>query len=263
MDSPIEIDKNKVRKSFSNASQTYDQAALLQQLIGKQLLKTVKGKTGHVLDLGCGTGFFTQLLIASLNPESIIAMDIAEKMVQASVVKLSYCPSFKVICADIEHLPFADHCFDIVCSNLALQWVIYLERTFSDIKRVLKPGSQLVFSTFGPKTLNELKTAWAKVDHYSHVNEFYNQDQIKQYLQDSGFKQIEINSLTYSLEYLSVLDLMQKLKLIGAHNVTSKRNKNFTTAKQIQAMMMAYEQANMQDGHVLATYEIYMVSAIA
>lgn len=53
------------------------------------------------------------------------------------------------ICADEEHLPFADDTFDLVLSNCQLHWVNDLPGTFAQIKRVLKDDGLFLGAMFG------------------------------------------------------------------------------------------------------------------
>ena len=66
--------------------------------------------------------------------------------------------------ADAEQLPLRDASVDLVYSNVALQWCNDLEGVFREINRVLRPGGLLMFTTFGPDTLSELRVSWAAAD---------------------------------------------------------------------------------------------------
>jgi len=159
-------------------------------------------------------------------------------------------------------LPLAGQSIDSVFSNLALQWCRDLEAVFTGIKRALKPDGQLVFSTFGPQTLHELKSSWATVDNYSHVNEFYSEAQLKLFLQQAGFNNCQIKSKFYTSRYDSVWTLMQELKHLGAHHVTVGRNKKITTKTAIHRMIKAYEKHKARN-QIPATFEVIIVNAKA
>ncbi|MCK9619309.1 MAG: malonyl-ACP O-methyltransferase BioC [Methylobacter sp.] len=254
------LDKAKIRQSFAAASVTYDGVAALQRTVGKELLDIIAAGslTGTLLELGCGTGFLTSGLLKSGRP--IVALDIALPMLQVTRTKLAGTPHVFYVCADAEQLPLNGQIADSVFSNLALQWCTNLEAVFTDIKRVLKPGGRLVFSTFGPQTLQELKSAWAEVDGYNHVNEFYSEQQLIRFLQLAGYTEIKIETKLYISSYGSVLDLMKELKQIGAHNVIAGRNKSITTKTQMQRMIAAYQKHRSGD-RIPATFEVIMVSA--
>jgi malonyl-CoA O-methyltransferase len=256
------LDKTAIRRSFAAASATYDRVAGLQRTVGKELLNSIDAEklNGTILDLGCGTGFLTGELLAISNHETTIALDIALSMLQTTQAKLAGKHDIRYICADAEHLPLAGQSIDSVFSNLALQWCSNLEAVFTGIKRTLKPEGQLVFSTFGPQTLNELKNAWATVDSYNHVNAFYSETQLKHFLQQAGFESNRINSMLYTPRYDSVWTLMRELKRLGAHHVIAGRNKKITTKTAMQRMISAYDKHRVR-GEIPATFEVIMVTA--
>ena len=253
-----------IKRAFTAASSTYDGAAALQRRVGLELLKTIDSDllTGTLLYIGCGTGFLTAELLSQFNHDTTIALDLAWTMLQSTQQKLALHQQVHYVCADAEQLPFAEQCLDGVFSNLALQWCRDLDAVFSGIKRALKPGKPLVFSTFGPQTLSELKSAWASVDSYQHVNSFYSQIELKQFLATAGFTNIQLHSVCYNSRYVSVLALMQELKYLGAHHVVTGANKQITTKTAMQQMISAYEKQGADD-QILATFEVISITATA
>jgi malonyl-CoA O-methyltransferase len=259
--SPAVLDKAKIRRSFAAAAGSYDSAAMLQRQVGLALLEkfSLSPAPGWVLDLGCGTGFLTRCLpFDSLN-QSCVALDIALPMLQASRRNNAALP-VDYVCADAEKLSFADNSLQQVYSNLALQWCQDLPAVFADMRRLLKPEGQLVFSTFGPETLKELKAAWTGVDDFVHVNDFYSVEQIGEFLAVVGFGWVDVEAVMYRLAYPSVLALMHELKDLGAHNVSDARNRRLTTRSQLQQMMRQYENS-MANGEIVASYDIIFVRA--
>lgn len=260
MSAVLLIDKKKVIQSFSLAANTYDGLAILQQTVGLKLLQQFPKQRNYeqVVDVGCGTGFLTQQLFSSSSTNTLVAVDIAISMIQRARIKIG--KGVQYICADAEAIPLIEYSTDIVVSNLALQWCQNLLTVFNGFKRLLKKEGQLLFSTFGPETLRELKQAWSEVDDYQHVNDFYSAGDLVVFLKQAGFEEIKIETKYYHSRYLTVIELMRELKGIGAHNVLSNRNRKTTSKTNMQAMISAYEK-NRVDAMIPATYEIFFVTA--
>lgn len=263
------IDKALVRQAFASASGTYDNFARLQRSVGLELLDRadLPELFGTIMDLGCGTGFITEILLKRFsNIDRLVAVDIATDMLHATRLKMASNSSLNssavpaYVCADAEHLPFADEAVDSIVSNLALQWCHDLERVFTDFGRVLKSSGLLLFSTFGPETLNELKYAWAVADDHTHVNQFYSPEHIHQLLIQSGFTAVRIDRQCHRPAYPSVYALMHELKQIGAHNVNQLRNKQLTGKGRLLKMIEAYERYRLDDGFP-ASFDVLRIMA--
>lgn len=251
------LDKIKIKHAFSHASKTYDGVAQLQRNIGQNLLESFlpKNLTGNVLDLGCGTGFLTQALLPYC--ENLIALDLALPMLKITYEKLHR--SVNYVCADAENLPFSNESMDAIFSNVALQWCQPIDKALNELHRVLKSDGELIFSTFGSETLHELKTAWKKVDDFSHVNDFYDVAELQSTLKKAGFSNINIQNQHYFSHYDSVWDLMRELKSIGAHNVNLQRNRNVTTKKSLQTMINNYP--HNEFGKIYSTFDVICIVA--
>jgi malonyl-CoA O-methyltransferase len=251
--------KTKIKQSFAIASTSYDSVALLQRKVGGLLLQRIGsiGQVGAVVDLGCGTGFLIDELLGQKTcvPEQIIALDIALPMLQTARNKLKSNYKVTYLCADVEYLPLHPQSVGLVMSNLAFQWCGRLEKTFADIKRILKPDGQFYFTIFGQRTLHELKGAWQAVDDYTHVNAFHNESQLTDFLQQAGFQQTELETRSYISTYESVWDLMAELKQLGAHTVMAGCNKQLTSRSAMQRMIAAYQKQD-ENGLIPATFEV-------
>lgn len=255
------LDKAKVQRSFAAAALSYDGLAELQRRVGIELLSRfpLNSQSGVLLDIGCGTGFLSHQLAVSIIDHHLIALDLALPMLQTS--RRNY-PDMaaQYLCADAESLPLAAQSVAQIYSNLALQWAQDLEATFTGFKQVLKQDGRLTFATFGPSTLCELKSAWAEVDDYTHVNTFRSVDEIEGFLRAAGFRNICLDRVVYKSRYSSIQSLMRELKGIGAHNVNHGRNPKPTTRSKLQQMIDCYE-AQMHDDQVVASYEIIFAKA--
>jgi malonyl-CoA O-methyltransferase len=166
---------------------------------------------------------------------------------------------FERVCGDALRLPVADASVDVVVSSLMLQWCDPPDQAFAEIRRVLKPDGFFVFSTLGPDTLRELRTAWAEADGiahpYNHVNHFTDMHDIGDALVRAGLCEPVLDVDRMQLTYPNALALMRDLKTIGAHNVTAGRPRGLVGRARLQRMQDAYESFR-RDGRLPATYEV-------
>jgi ubiquinone/menaquinone biosynthesis C-methylase UbiE len=91
------------------------------------------------LDVGCGTGAFTQLLLDSCAPAAVAAVDSAASQIDYARQQLpAGSVDFRV--ADAQAIPFPDNAFDTVASALVLNFVPDRARALSEMRRVCRPG---------------------------------------------------------------------------------------------------------------------------
>jgi malonyl-CoA O-methyltransferase len=252
------IDKRLARRAFEKAAGTYDDAAVLQNEIGDRLMERldyIRLQPRRVLDLGSGTGVFTRALMKRYRKADVVALDIAQPMLQRVKQRAGWLRKPGCVCGDTESLPFADDSFDFIFSNLMLQWCTDLEATFVELRRVLAPGGLLMFTTFGPDTLMELRASWAAVDGYTHVNSFIDLHDVGDSLLHTRWAEPVMDSERITVTYRELRTLMQDLKHIGAHNVTSGRPRGLTGKRHLQQLVEAYEPFR-EDGVLPASYEV-------
>ncbi len=252
------IDKQLARRSFNRAADTYDAAAELQNEIGDRLIERldfIRLQPRRILDLGAGTGFFTAALLKRYRKADVIALDIAERMLQRVQARGGWFRKPQCVCADAETLPFVNDSFDFIFSNLMLQWCTDLEATLKELRRVLAPGGLLMFTTFGPDTLMELRASWEAVDGYTHVNTFIDMHDVGDALVSTQWAEPVMDSERITVTYRALPTLMQDLKHIGAHNVTTGRLRGLTGKHHMQQLAAAYERFR-EDGVLPASYEV-------
>ena len=265
MPDDTQLDKQAVRRSFDRAAATYDASAVLQREVCQRMLARldyVKVTPRTILDAGSGTGMALPALRQRFGDGRMIALDIAHGMLRRAARRDPWWrrvpwrkAAVSAVCGDIEHLPLAAGCAELVCSNLALQWVNELPRAFGEIRRVLAPGGLLMFTTFGPDTLKELRAAYRDTDNHTHINRFVDMHDIGDMLVRAGFADPVIDMEMFTLTYGDLRELMRDLKSIGAHNVTAGRPAGLTAKSTIARVAQNYETLR-RDGRLPATFEI-------
>ncbi|MEJ2465268.1 MAG: malonyl-ACP O-methyltransferase BioC [Candidatus Thiodiazotropha sp.] len=257
-DSPSIIDKRQARLAFSRAAPHYDQVAALQREIAGRMLDRlayIKLQPAVVLDVGAGTGDASHALARLYTEAQVIALDFALPMLQQTSRRESTGAAPACLCGDAERLPLADASVDMIFSSATLQWCNDLQGTFREFLRVLRPNGMLLFSTFGPDTLMELRASWAAVDGGSHVSPFWDMHNIGDAMLQAGLAEPVVDVDRLQVTYDDVSTLMHDLKTLGAHNVTRDRQRGLTGKGRLQAMYRAYETFR-RDGRLPASYEV-------
>jgi malonyl-CoA O-methyltransferase len=276
------FDTKQVRRAFSRSAQTYDAVAQLQRQAEARLLESLdylddpalaRTPPQRILDLGCGTGSASRAMQQRWPKAHILSADLALPMLaqaQAQARTLGKPgwlanpfarPSIpQHLCADARALPLADGSVDVIFSNLCLQWVEDLGAVLNGFRRALKPQGLLLFSTFGPETLWELRSAFAQADAAPHVSPFVNTPGVGDALVNAGFFQPVVERDEEVTHYPAMTHLMRELHALGATNALTSRRNTLTGRGRFTAAERAYEEHRNQAG-LPATWEI--ISAMA
>ena len=262
-DTPLRPDKQQMRAAFEQSAEHYDAVAVLQREVADRLLERLdllKMIPQSILDLGSGTGYCSEALATRYPKARITALDMAGAMVNKTRKRFSTWSRFRrghqFVCGDAESLPFADNSFEMIFSNLTIQWCGDLGQTFAEMKRVLKPGGVILYTTLGPDTLKELRNSWASVDEGVHVNTFLDMHDVGDAMLRSRLAEPVMDMELLTMAYEDAMTLMRDLKTLGAHNVNPGRRSGLTAPKKLKAVMQAYESFRSADGMLPASYEV-------
>jgi malonyl-CoA O-methyltransferase len=194
----------------------------------------------------------------------LLAMDLAPAMLRLARGQTSWWkrrwqnlrkPAPSYVCGDLEHLPLKASTVDFVWSSLAFQWAGDLAATVRELYRIQKPGGAILFSTFGPDTLKELRAAFAAVDARPHVSRFTDMHDIGDMLVHAGYQNPVMEMEHVTLTYENLRTLMQDIKRIGAHNASADRPRGMLGRRAWQQLEQGYE-AYRLEGRLPATYEV-------
>jgi len=256
-----QTEKNRIQKHFDAKAICYETSAVLQRNVCNELLERLdltSLKPDIVLDVGCGTGWGTQDLLKKYKKAKIISLDLSPEMLKQTKSKGGWLRKPQLICADAEDIPLEDESVDLIFSSLMLQWCDY-KKVFAEFKRILKPDGLLMFSSFGPDTLKELKQSWARVDNHAHVNEFTDMHDLGDALIHAGLAEPVMDMDLLTLTYNDAMSVMKDLKAIGANTILKNQQKDaehgLVTPAKLKRVVAHYEQFR-KDGIIPASYEV-------
>ena len=241
-----------IARGFDSASGTYDTASRLQKAMGDTMLARIPEnfEPASILDLGCGTGWFTRKLANQYPNAAITGADLASGMLQQAQARSP--ETIAWLNADAEQLPLADNSADLIFSNLMIQWSTRPETVLAECQRILKPGGTLAISTLLDGTLEELKQAWTKADPgQPHVNRFTHHADWQQ-LTSRQLPGSTLETATLTLPYDSPMALNRELKHLGAVFKGEERRRTITAPGRFKAMCTAYPKQGY--GEIIASY---------
>ncbi len=184
--SVLEARAERSRAFFSTEAGRWDQ--LRQNLFGDQAdLKLLPGLlhgTEVIGDLGCGTGHLTRLLAPFAR--RVTAIDRSPAMLEIARKRLSDCDNVDVREADLGSLPIETGRLDLAIVSLVLHYVVDLDRTLSEVHRVLRPGGRILILD-----MQEHDRAGFR-EEMGHVWLGFEPDELKALLEEIGFAAVAV-----------------------------------------------------------------------
>ncbi len=143
-----------VNRMFNQIAPTYDRVNRLMtfgldQGWRKAVVAACQLKPGgRALDVATGTGDIALELGKAVGPQGeVIASDFAFDMMLPGLPKADKAGMNNIIqflAADALNLPFADNSFDAITTGFAMRNVVDIQKAFSEMNRVVKPGGKVV-----------------------------------------------------------------------------------------------------------------------
>lgn len=243
---------------FERAAGGYDDFAELQRRVAEEMLSRLELVTlvpQRVLDAGCGTGYCSRDLQRRYRKAQVFGLDLAAAMLQRASRQRGWFSRQHFMQGDAACLPLADGSIDLVVSNLMLQWC-EPAAVFAEFRRVLSRDGLLMFSSFGPDTLLELRQAWRQIDDRQHVIDFVDMHDLGDALVMTGFREPVMDVDRYTLSYRDVLTLLRDLHGIGSRNIAADRPRGMMGRGQLRALEQAYQRFAEHGARLPASYEV-------
>lgn len=254
-----DFDRAAIARAFDRAASRYDEVAVLQREVGLRMVKrldyvTLQPKT--ILDLGCGTGFFTRVLRKKYTKSTVFGVDLAQSMIQHAQKRTRWLSRTAFAVADAALLPFPDHTFDLIFANFVLQWCDDLDRVLVEIQRLLSPQGLLMFTTVGPDTLIELRQSFTAIEQPARIQTFLDMHDIGDALVRARCRDPVMDREMIRLHYDNPYDVLRDLKILGSRHVEKTRSGGLMTPRFLKRLLAAYETYRDRQGRIPASYEV-------
>jgi malonyl-CoA O-methyltransferase len=257
----MSVDKSSVERRFGRHAATYERHARVQAEMAERLIARLNEfdrAPRAILELGCGTGVLTELLVTSFPDAKITAVDIAPGMVDACASRFSGVGRVEVLLGDAEERRWGQRRFDFVVSNATLQWFDRPEATMDSIVDSLTPDGATLHATFGPRTFEELFTTLAQIDHERgdaptrRGLEMLSADDRGSILRASGAVDVVTHSRLRVVEYRSCRTFLSAMREMG---VSTGRGAGSSAAR-LAEVARRYDREYRSGGGVRATFEV-------
>jgi len=246
----------KIQRSFSKSSGHYDEYSLLHRSIADELFLHIPKELNpqKVLDIGCGTGYLTGQLKIRWPQARIVGLDFALGMIEKARATHQ---GVDWILADSVCLPFTEHHFDVVVSNLSYQWAEDLVKAIAEIRRVLAPGAVFAATIFGQQTCNELLDLLQEVAGIK-TKRLPAQATVQEAMDRNGFRNVELSTVRNTIEFNDVYALLSWLKSIGANALSYE---GFLGKDALAKAAVKYQERFPLDKGIAATFEVISIYA--
>jgi malonyl-CoA O-methyltransferase len=219
-----------------------------------------RGPAFKILEPGCGTGLYTRMLLDAFRGASVLGVDISEAMVRVAKRGIDD-PRARFAVADAEEI--ATGSYDIVTSNAAFQWFLFLPRTLARMASLLAGGGLLTFSFFGPETYAELDAALRASVLRRGANDgarvaaaaFHSREEISDAL-SAAFPRWDVAERRYRQEFPTLADLLRSIRYTGTRG--GRAGESWSPGK-LARVEEAYRE---REGGIKATYQVFLCRGV-
>ncbi len=168
-----------------------------------------------ILDVGCGTGFFSRYLLGDSKEIQVIGLDADKSFIEyAKKETLKQNREIDFVYGDALYLPFDNDSFDVVVSHTFLTSVMDYQRALEEMKRVCKKDGYIASVTamsFEPQVITEgnhgrecfwydsyselAKKIWCAFEYLNPMSSYMQgvkTEKIPQLFVDNGLKEVSI-----------------------------------------------------------------------
>ena len=239
------IDKSLVKKRFKKSLKTYDENAIVQKKMAKELINLLpKKEYNKIFEIGCATGILTKEIADKLIFSELYLNDIVEESKKYVQEIYKEC---KFVVGDIENIELNKK-YNLIISNACLQWCSNIEETLSKLINALDDGGILAISVFGEDNLKEIKSIFnigKEISSISSMENFLNTQKIIIKKEDK-----------IKIDFETPMEVLKHLKYTGTNAIKEIK----LTKTKLKDLEQKYKENYTQNNKVYLTYNpIYII----
>lgn len=229
----------------------YDEAAAIQRLAAEQLLNFfLPCDAAAILEPGCGTGYYSGLLLNAFPNAFIVGLDICP---DALLIARKKYPEQRLILQQCDAELLLTGQYDLISANAVFQWYRDPCAAVLNMHRQLNCGGLLSFSVFGPESYWEL--SWALRKSMGGSGEIASSAFITaeewQNMLLSSFSSVAVVVEMVQQEFSSLRELLLNIRHTGTRGGLPVSN--LWTPQRFRQLEDIYLQ---RFGHIVASYQI-------
>ncbi|WBS05686.1 methyltransferase domain-containing protein [Pseudoduganella sp. SL102] len=263
------IDVERVRALFSQPGRLRDAEFLRREIAHRMFerLQLVRLAPLRVLDAGCGGGADLATLQKAYAAAQIVGLDASLPMLDTVdtggakglnrlISKLLPAKTgIDLVCGDFADLPLGAASVDLVWSNLALHWHPQPDRVFAEWRRVLRVKGLLMFSCFGPDSLQEVRSAFTDIDLAPHTLPFVDMHDFGDQLVEAGFSTPVMDMEKITVTYDDPAKLLADVRALGGNPLSTVR-KGLLSRSAREKLLAGLQKQRRADGKIGLTFEV-------
>lgn len=169
----------------------------------------------HWLDVCCGSGILSEVIVQQCSPAAIVGIDVSAGQIEFARLHRAH-PKATFEVGDAMALPFGGQSFDVAVSGLGLNFVPQPERAVDEMRRVTRPGGTIAAYVWdyaeGARFLREFWDAATTIDPdaaaFDQARRFpmCTQDGLRGLFEGAGLKTVTVGTIEQTMRFASFAD---------------------------------------------------------
>lgn len=206
------IDKADIICRFKRSVESYDENAVVQKQIVSKLYRLIQRYVQpyptKILEIGCGTGLLTSVLLNNFSVHELFINDLVPEMCRRAADKCNI-PNTCCIVGDIESVSLGGQ-YEMIVSSSTFQWFSQPRNTLQKLSGHIKTNGFLAFNTFGQDNLKELRQVSGQGLSYLSTGQWRE-------ILSSYFDILCMEEDSHTLYFDSPLDVLRHVKNTGVN----------------------------------------------